>query len=71
MGNTGFRVKIYLIFGIFHNRLKVGYTFFFAKLCEKLCETLREIDNQIFHAEFRKVSTKIIQESIEIYHGYI
>ncbi len=39
---------------MFHNCLKVAYTFFFAKLCEKLCETLREIDNQIFHAKFRK-----------------
>ncbi len=41
-------------FGIFHKCLKVVDTFFSAKLCEKLCETLREIDNQIFHAESRK-----------------
>ncbi len=26
----------------------------FAELCENLCGTLREIDNQIFHAKFRK-----------------
>ncbi len=39
--------------GIFHNCLKVGYTFFFAKLCEKLIikyftQSLAKVKTQSF-----------------------